>query len=185
MTKSELRKLWGGRRNALPDQSASDARLADRIVETSAFSDCETVLLYYPVGRETDVLPLMAAALSQGKKVAFPKCDKSTHTMTFYYASSPDELKAGAYGIPEPTGAQAFRGERSVCILPGLAFARDGNRLGYGGGYYDRFLAEYDGVAIAPVRDGFLSDETLPTDEFDRKCDILVTSKEVIVINRE
>ncbi len=180
MTKSELRKIYSDRRAALPDQSANDEFLCARIAETEAFRNCKTVLLYHPIGNETNVLPLMDMAVSQNKRVAFPKCDKATHKMTFYYTSSLDELNKGAYNIPEPTTAQAFRGEASVCIVPALAFDRSGNRLGYGGGYYDRFLADYTGVSIAPVRDGFLSDELLPSDEYDRSCDILITSEEVL-----
>ncbi len=180
MTKSELRKIYSARRASLPNQSDADRELCFRIAKTREFRDCETVLLYYPIGSETNVLPLMDAALSQNKRVAFPKCDKATHKMTFYYASSPDGLRLGAYGIPEPLETAAFEGEASVCIVPALALDREGHRLGYGGGYYDRFLADYAGVSIAPVRDGFLSDEPLPTDEHDRKCDILVMLGEVI-----
>ena len=96
--------------------------------------------------------------------------------MTFYYVSSEDELEAGAYGIREPRAGlpsvpeSEYKG--SVCIVPGLVFDREGYRVGYGGGYYDRFLANYTGDAIAPVRDGFLYDGALPRDEFDRKAKI-------------
>lgn len=185
MTKAELRKFWKSKRDALIDTVESDAELCRRICELDEFSECETVLLYYPVGRETNVLPIMSAALERGKRVAFPRCDKATHRMTFYYVSSSDELTVGAYGIPEPTTSLPYGGERSVCILPALAFDRERNRLGYGGGYYDRFLADYRGVSIAPVREGFLSDSTLPTDEYDQKCDLLVTPEEVLKNDRE
>lgn len=185
MSKQELRKFWRAKRDSLPDTQEGDAELCRRISELSEFSDCQTVLLYYPVGSETDVLPLMDVALKSGKRVAFPKCDKATHRMTFYYVSSLDELTVGAYGIPEPTAATPYGGERSVCILPALAFDRERNRLGYGGGYYDRFLADYGGVSIAPVREGFLTDSTLPTDEYDQKCDVLVTPEEVLKKDRE
>ncbi len=188
MPKAKLRLEFTSRRDALDASVAAidDDALCRAVASLPEFVSASTLLLYAPIGREIDVRPLFFAAQTLGIAVAFPRTEPSDHTMTFHTVSSLDELSPGAYRIPEPVYDRPADLQNAVCILPGLAFDREGYRLGYGGGYYDRFLSSNPGVtAIAPVRDGFLSRAPLPRDGFDRRADIIVTSKEVLRTNRE
>ena len=130
--------------------------------------------------REIDVMPIFFAAIADGKRVAFPRCE-ADRSMTFYYVKTESELESGAYGIREPrreletVAKDAFN--ESICIVPGLVFDREGYRVGYGGGYYDRFLAKYTGTTVAPVRDGFLYDGKLPKDKFDVNVQWIIRRK--------
>ena len=178
--KDMLRRIYRAKRRELSPEFCheQDAELCRIISELPEFAAAETVLLYAPLGAEINVLPLATAAKKLGKRVAFPRCNTATKTMTFHYVEDVSELAVGSYGIREPKAdAEVYRGEPAVCIVPGLAFDAHGNRLGYGGGYYDKFLFECNIPSIAPVREGFITDTELPTDEHDVKSDITVTVK--------
>ena len=186
--KDMLRRIYRAKRREMSTDARreQDIELCRIISELPEFNAAETVLLYAPLGAETDVLFLAEIAKKRGKRLAFPLCNTKNKTMTFHYAENISDLEVGAYGIREPKAdAEIYGGEPAVCILPGLAFDVYGNRLGYGGGYYDKYLAENSVFSIAPVRDGFLSDDALPVDGHDRKCDMIITLKGGVRISRE
>ncbi|MBP0963302.1 MAG: 5-formyltetrahydrofolate cyclo-ligase, partial [Oscillospiraceae bacterium] len=108
-------------------------------------------------------------------RVALPRCGKRGE-MTFYLVKGKQDLTAGKYGIPEPAAhcAAAAATECSLCIVPGLAFDLCGYRIGYGGGYYDRFLQSFPGQSVGLVRQSFLC-KTLPKEPFDQAVDAVVT----------
>jgi len=171
--KAEIRKIYKAKRASLTDEEcrAQDAELCRLILASGEYKNARTVLLYCPLAKEIDVMPIFRAAIDDGKRVAFPRCE-SGRKMRFFYVTSEDDLEAGAYGIREPKRELPEVAEddleESLCIVPGLVFDRDGYRVGYGGGYYDRFLATYTGHALAPVREGFLYDGSLPRDGNDQ-----------------
>ena len=95
-----------------------------------------------------------------------------------------DELERGAYSIPEPRAdAEVFSHRRhALCIVPALAFDRRGFRLGYGGGYYDKFLKEFDGVSLGVTYDALIADK-LPTGVYDVPVDVIITERRSIIPN--
>ena len=97
-----------------------------------------------------------------------------------------DELKSGAYGIPEPSsGAPEIPPDGiSLVIVPALSCDRNGYRLGYGGGYYDRFLARTRAVAAALCAESRLTDE-LPREPFDLPCNYIITERQVLHTNEK
>ena len=163
------------------DRRQADRRITAYLTERPEYKKARLVLTYVSAGQEPDTLELIAMALAQGKEVACPLCHKPTHTMTFHKISSLGQLTPGAYGICEPPAdapsAQPEEMQHSVCIVPGLAFDSCGGRLGYGGGYYDRFLAGYSGVSIGLCREETCSAQPLPRDEYDIPVDIVVTDR--------
>lgn len=108
----------------------------------------QSVFVYCAIGSELPTRGVILAALAQGKAVFLPKCG-ARGAMRALRIFSVDELKAGRFGIPEPTGDMELNGTPDLCIVPGLAFDAHGGRLGYGGGYYDRFLSRADTTAVA------------------------------------
>ena len=154
MTKQELRAECKRRRAAIPAEGKKrlDELICRRIAETEEFQKAETVLLYAPVRGEIDLLPLAAICRRLGKEVGFPIC-LDDGNLLFRSPASGESLIAGAYGIPEPpaTAKLSTLNEKTLCILPGLSFDAKGNRLGYGKGYYDRFLETFSGVTVGAV----------------------------------
>ncbi|SIT05688.1 5-formyltetrahydrofolate cyclo-ligase [Alicyclobacillus vulcanalis] len=134
--------------------------------------------LYAAVHGEVDLAPVCEALLAAGAKVALPRVEGPAH-MEFCAIASLAELRAGAYGIPAP-GSDAPRiapGELSVVLVPGLAFAKDGTRLGYGGGFYDRYFKRPEAGGIRRIGVCFVEQiaETLPRHPHDVRVHALLT----------
>lgn len=178
--KKELRRQILEERRALPpeEKRALDASLCVALTSLPEWENCRLLLCYSPVRGEIDLLPIARQALLCGKQVAFPISHTDRYALSFHPVESLDELTAGAYGIPEPPASREaitdFSG--ALCLVPALAFDRDGYRLGYGKGYYDRFLSEFCGISLGLVYTRFLRDR-LPRAETDRAVNRILTEK--------
>lgn len=186
--KQKLRSEFLAQRQRLTDSEKlkCDAEIVRLIGESELFAACQNLLIYYPVRGEISLLELAKRAIEEGKSVYFPVCCEKTHTMDFCRVGSISDFERfekGAYGIPEPANKRdtyALYFKKSpfdLCILPGLSADKNGTRLGYGGGYYDRFLASFEGVTLFAVRDGALYDGELPREATDVPCRYIVTTK--------
>ncbi len=178
--KADLRKVFKAKRRELDIQKKDelDYLICKKISELECFKISDTLLLYSPVNGEINLGMLADMALIKGKRIAYPLCNTSDCTMTFKYVSSRAELISGAYSIPEPKeSAETFKGGKNViCIVPALTFDKFGFRLGYGKGYYDRFLKNFDGISLGAIYQDFLCD-TLPHGYYDVSVDILVSEE--------
>lgn len=144
------------------------------------YRKCKLVLVYVPFHEEIDTRPVVVNALKDGKRVAMPVFDKKTASLVFYEITSPDQVLPAARGMRRPPSPDAKPlGERdflgSICLVPGLVFDGEGYRVGYGAGYYDRFLAFYPGDKIGLVRSLQVSSNPLPREEGDIAVDVLVS----------
>ena len=185
--KKALRKMFSEMRRALTDaeRETYSAELSERICDLREFKDAENVLSFWPLSTETDVIKVNKAVLSLGKRLLLPKCVKGTREMHFYEVRSLCDLEKGSFSIMEPRdGCKLFtpKGDgKTVCIVPALAFDRDGYRLGYGGGFYDRYLSSYDMFTVGAVYHPFVTEEALPRDSYDVRVDVIATDKETFV----
>ncbi len=119
--------------------------------ETSAASGA-CLLTYMPFRTEADVTPLMEWCWQQGICVLVPRVDKETKSMALYGVNGYTDLETGAWGIREPKSSLAEERDLSaisMVLVPGLAFDRELGRLGYGGGFYDRFMQLFDGRGLS------------------------------------
>ena len=168
--KHPLRKRLLARRAALDesDRVVWSEAIARHVMASESFRAAKLILCYAPVRGEVDPLMIAREAWRQGKQVAFARSNTESCTLTFCLVKSLDELTEGAYRIPEPpTDAPIVREfSDALCIVPALAFDRRGFRLGYGKGYYDRFLSEFEGKSIGLCFSRLLCD-ALPTDAHD------------------
>lgn len=177
--KTELRAEYLARRAAMPaeEKQARDEKICRLIITSASFRYAETILAFSPRKNEIDIRPLLVHVLEAGKKLALPRCE-GEHLMTYRYVTSLDALAPGAYGILEPSAeAPVFRedpGHSSLCLVPGVVFDRQGYRIGYGGGYYDKFLQDFHGsVAGLIYRDHII--QSLPHGRYDRALPIMIT----------
>lgn len=165
------------RQMAGPLKEKKDRAIAGRVLQLGAFRRAGLVLLFVSTPIEIETRPLIEACLALGKRVALPRCRPGSREMDFFLVEGLHQLERGAFGLWEPVPAlcrrvTSFRG--SFCVVPGLMFDREGYRLGYGGGYYDRFLSRYPGVTAGICYEGC----TLPRlhrGHFDVPVDFLVT----------
>ena len=170
------------RRNISPTQKEkADELLFSKTVMSEEFLKADIVLCYYPIKNEVNVLRIAYRALECGKRIAFPVCNTKSHTLSFYFVDSIEEMKMGAYSIPEPScdSESVENSDKCICMVPGLVFDRKGHRIGYGKGFYDRFLLDFKGFSVGLCYDDFLLD-SIPKDENDVPVDILISDKEEI-----
>jgi len=161
--KQMLRKKYKDIRDSIPPDIRRNynKKILERVITLPEYVEGSTILTYTSFGSEADTRELIGMSLSNGKKVAVPKVMKG-NGIEFYYISGIDELHIGRMGILEPdvTGKKAVAcGEDYECkknfehgpvliCIPGLAFDNDMNRLGYGGGYYDKYLERLDNICF-------------------------------------
>lgn len=160
------------------DRKRWDERLLRLLTECEAYRRCRILLAYYPIRGEIDVLPMVRRAYADGKLVAFPVSNPTDHTLIFRGVSSLAELSDGTYRIPEPPShlSPVCTFTEALCLVPALSFAPNGFRLGYGGGFYDRFLAEFDGCSVGLTYEVLVS-RSLPHHINDRPVQLIFTEK--------
>ena len=185
--KKETRKNLLKKRRQIENRSVKDNRIIERLCALDAYKNAETVLCYVSLPDEIQTDEFINNALNDGKQVAVPYCVNKEGIMDFYIISSLDELSVGTFGVREPDVNKNKRleyFENSIIIVPGVAFDSDGYRLGFGGGYYDRFLAEYNGTSVGLCYDEMMCN-SLPRDSYDKAVSILITETQSIVIGGE
>ncbi|MEX2585891.1 MAG: 5-formyltetrahydrofolate cyclo-ligase [Balneolaceae bacterium] len=130
---------------------------------------------------EVETLPVLEQMIQEGKEVYLPKVNASSPALKHVRYRGPESLVPGPYGIPEPTGEEAIAPEElDLILVPLLAADNRKNRLGYGMGYYDRFLARATGVSAGLLFQAFLLDKSLPAESHDIPLDYLITENGVV-----
>lgn len=149
-----------------------------QFINLDEYKKASTVFIYVSFGDEVDTLGLIKKALEDKKYVAVPVCDKESHIMSPALIKDITCLREGAYGILEPFDNYDVVENDSidVTVVPGLCFSTDGSRMGYGGGYYDRFLKEYKGFSVGFAFSDCMA-ENIPNEEYDRKVDLVISGK--------
>ena len=176
--KAALRAHFLALRNALDTQQKRvlDEALCREITNHSAFLQAELLLCYAPVRGEPNLTSVYQAALECGKRIAFPRCEGKQ--MTFHEIRDLSQLQAGRFGIPTPPEdtREVHTNAHTLCLLPALSATRQGVRLGYGGGFYDRFLPDFKGTALLAIYECLLTDD-LPCEATDISADHILTEK--------
>lgn len=181
IVKNRLRSEIKAMRRGLDRETKAelDEGVFRNLLKNGEFLKARTVLVYKSTGIEVGTERIIEYCLENNIRTALPRCLEN-HAMNFYYYDGSTPLEKSAYGIYEPSEdaeneVRDFRG--SVCIVPALAFDREGYRLGYGGGYYDRFLARHTEVLPIGICYSENIKERLVRNEFDRKAAYVVTEK--------
>lgn len=184
--KNELREEYKKIRNNINIKSKEQKteEITKRFINTTQFKNAEIIAIYKSFSSEVSTEEIIKYALKSGKKIALPRVNKSK--LDFYEIKSIDEkLIKSNFGIEEPIeNSKTFVDKQKIdlVIVPGLAFDKEKNRLGYGGGFYDRFLAGINALKIGICFDEqLLKNETLPVKETDIKLDIIITDKEMVI----
>jgi 5-formyltetrahydrofolate cyclo-ligase len=170
--KKILRKEMIERRKS-EGRSENGLRIAEKIKNLSEFRAAKTVMIYMPIKGEADVTSL----LNEDKKFLLPV----TEGEDMYASVFKKELDKGAFGVYEPREREEFKGRVDVVVVPGVAFDRKGGRIGFGKGYYDRFLSGRDCFKIGVCHSFQLVDE-ICGEEHDVKMDMIITEDEAIWI---
>ncbi len=163
-----------------------DNKILNKLLSNKEIGESNTVLCYASTPIEVDTIDLINTLIQNGKNVALPRCVDRTRDMEFYLITSLDQTEKHTFGVmePNPEVCEKLRDFRnSVCIIPGLCFDLEGYRLGYGKGYYDRFLSSFRGYKIGICYDECIKNK-LPKGFFDVAADIVITEKRHIVCKK-
>ncbi len=178
MDKKQLRIIMRQRRREIYQKNGREInqKITAQLLAHPVYQRAEKLFIYLSVKDEADTYPIIEDALSKGKQVYVPVCLPATHTMQCVRLKSLAALVPGKYQIPEPASPHQIAEKNCIglCIVPGLAFDRKGHRLGYGGGYYDRFLDGYTGSSFGLCYAGCMQ-EQLPRQSTDKRVDGIFT----------
>lgn len=183
MDKKILRTRLIERRKSLDkvEKAKWDKIISEKIIKSDCFKKAEQVLVFSSTDDEFDTRYIIERCREYYKRVFYPRCIDKDGNMSFFKVDSVGDLTFGSFGILEPkeTCKKYIPQDNDLVIVPCLSADRQKNRIGYGKGYYDRFLKDFNGVSISPCYDILLEDE-IPTDKYDMQINIIVTDKEVI-----
>lgn len=180
--KQSQRALCLGRRRAItpPERALKSAAICRGLEALDALQRAGTILSYMATPEEADLTAFHAWAEGEGKTLAFPVSGPDGH-MEAYVPHGPDSWERGRYGIPAPIPERSRRvdpGELDAVVLPCVGFDAAGNRLGHGGGYYDRYLPRCPQARRILVAFEAQRLETVATEPTDRRMDVIVTEQQ-------
>ncbi|MBR2356757.1 MAG: 5-formyltetrahydrofolate cyclo-ligase [Lentisphaeria bacterium] len=182
--KDALRKKFLALRAAMSpvEHLALNGAISARLLAMEEFAAADTVVGYATDGNEVDVRSVLENALIVGKKIALVRYDKTRKSYDpVEITSFQEDLEVAKFGLLEPKAdlPKAVLSEKSLWLVPAVAFDRKGTRLGRGGGFYDRMLTEYPGRKVGVFYQNQYSEEALPCAEHDQKLDLAVTEDRV------
>lgn len=157
--------------------------IANTLYETTWWRKAKVIAITVSQDREVSTVPIIEKAWSSGKAVVVPKCNPNDHTMKFYRITSFSQLETVYFGLKEPIVEQTIHykpEEIDLMIVPGVVFSRSGYRIGYGGGYYDRYLARFGGMKISLAFTVQLQKE-VPFESHDVAVEAIITNEGITV----
>ncbi len=185
VVKRELREKYTKIRDEISTEQRQvfDKKICDRLTASITYRHSNEILLYSSIGSEIDTWQIFDAAKKAGKKIAFPLCFPD-NTMKYYYIESKDDLEEGSFGILEPKkGLEEYvPTSSSICIVPAIVFDKEGYRIGYGKGFYDRFLSTFPGVKVGLVYSCMIVPK-VPRGRFDKHVDVMISERGVNAVN--
>lgn len=181
-TKAHIRQKALAFRNHMPEEERrqKSGRIAERVSKTLWFQEADVLLVYMAFRSEADTEELISGAFLEGKAVYCPKVEGEE--MNFYRIASKEDLKEGYQGIKEPEGKPEdlflpADGMKCLMIVPGSAFDKEGNRIGYGKGYYDKYLERYPEIRTMGICFEGQMQEKIPEEGHDRRMNRVITEK--------
>ncbi len=172
MDKKTLRNAIRAKKRAMTEAeiTAASEKLGELFAATESYQKAKTIYGYLPYNQEVRTVPILERALKDGKQVAVPKVYGDE--MRFIFLTDMDQVAAGYAGIPEPLAdGPVAKDPTALVLMPGLAFDEKGRRIGYGGGFYDRFLAAEPSHPTIALCYAFQVLPEIPAEEFDIPVD--------------
>ena len=182
--KKELRKVFRSKRRAISDKKQKDFEISKRLICSDIYLNASTILFYAALEDEINIDDCISKALACGKRVALPRCINDSGDMEFYFINSLDDLESGYFGVREPDTKKCSivtDFTDTLCIVPALAYDKNGYRLGYGKGFYDKFLQKINCISIGLCYNELIVDE-LPINQFDIPVNYIITEDSFITV---
>ena len=180
--KKNLRKEMLSKRQEMSAEKyrQKSEKICQNLLALPQIQEADTIHAYYPINQEVDIRSFIEALWEAGKKVVMPRADFKTKEMENYYVISFGQLEETRFGLQEPRKMSPLHlGSPDVVIVPGVAFSLKRYRLGYGGGFYDRFLRKIESYKIGV---GFEMQiiTNLPVEDHDQQLDLIITEDRTV-----
>lgn len=175
MDKKTLRAKIREQKRAMSGEEIRERseKLGQLFADSQLYREATTIYGYLPYNQEVRTVPMLERALKDGKRVAVPKVYGDE--MKFIYMTDLTQVEKGYAGIPEPVeDGPVAEDQTALVLMPGLAFDKEGHRIGYGGGFYDKFLAAEPNHPTLALCYEFQMVKELPTEEFDIPVDCVL-----------
>lgn len=158
----------------------SDRKIAENILSLGEYAAAKTVFCFVSTSAEINTRPIIEDAIAAGKTVCVPRCEDEPGIMELFKIRSYDDLEAGKWDILEPKKncPEVMPGQIDFAVIPCASCSSDGRRLGYGGGYYDRYLENAKYPCAIICRETLMS-EDIPVDEHDIEFSLIVTDRKI------
>ncbi|MED0937762.1 5-formyltetrahydrofolate cyclo-ligase [Bacillus mobilis] len=185
--KLRLRKQIIEHMNSLSEEryTTLSEQIAFSLYAQKEWAEAKIIGITLSMENEVNTYPIIEKAWEEGKKVVVPKCNKETRTMSFRQISNFDQLETVYMNLREPIPAlteEVGADDIDLQIVPGVAYTGRGERIGYGGGYYDRYLVHYKGKTLS-LAYSFQMVEHIPVEPFDKNVEKIITEKGTMVKN--
>lgn len=174
--KEELRKKGLASRNQIPHDEVKvlSKRIIEQIKKQVDMMNYQVLGFYMPLGNEVDLIPLMTELIDLGKTIVIPKVHNQ-YTMDFYPIKAIDDIHFGHFGVLEPNSNKKMpKNEIDIIFIPGIYFSYKNYRLGFGGGYYDRYLKDYHQEKVG-ICFSFQHIFDIPSENHDIPLDFIIT----------
>ena len=180
--KNRIRQILRQRKEAMipEDRLEKSKRICRHLIRL--IRDGETVMVYTSKEKEVNTIPLITTLFERGNPVIVPIIVKDDISLRLSYLQDFSVLVPSTFGVPEPIGSEIFATGEDVdtIILPMLGFDRIGGRIGYGAGYYDRFLAKNQNIRKIGIAFACQQYDNLPVDENDIPMDYIITEEGIV-----
>ncbi len=183
LTKKETRARVREMRKQLPEEAllSESRRIFGKVRASQEYKAAGTVFVYMSMAGEVQTREFIEQAWADGKKVAVPKTDLSSHQIRFCYIENFEQVRPGVMGILEPVTCPCADGDGdALIIMPGVAFDPGRHRVGYGGGFYDRYLEAHPGHPTAAVAFDFQIFDKVPAEVHDLQPDRIYTPTQIL-----
>lgn len=180
LNKEEIRKEILEKRNKLDKEFVlSNSRvIQNKLTSINEYTNCECIYIYMDTNNEVITKDIILNAFEDNKKVAIPKI--INNNMEFYYIQNINQTLVGSFGISEPTTTDIANDKNALIIMPGIAFDFLKHRIGYGKGFYDRYLNKNKSLIKIALAFDFQILASIPYDKNDISPDIIITEKRII-----
>lgn len=165
------------------EKARLDKKISNKFLNMWQYRQADVILIYVSMPIEVDTFEIIHQALLDKKRVAVPRCVDGTRNMDFYFIKDVSDLASGTFGVLEPDPEKCEKlsdFSHGLCIVPALCYDKTGYRVGYGGGYYDRFLCSFGGETLGICYNNCIK-ENVPHGKYDLKVDKILTESKIII----
>ena len=181
--KEQIRRDFKTRRRTLSCEhvSINSDKICENFLDSDIYKNCQNILAYSTIQNEVDLSQIINQALLDNKNLFLPRVEGDS--MNFFRINNTDKLQIGSYNILEPQNGTVYQDStNSIMLVPGIAFSTQGARIGFGKGFYDKYLSQHNSIFKIGIAYDWQITKSWVTNEFDINMNMIITEKREVKI---